>query len=57
MDLVTGLLFSEGKNTIFVIINRLTREHYFVPCFIRNNKTLAKKTARMITCYIYPFYN
>jgi hypothetical protein len=56
MDFVTSLSLSESKNIIFVVINRLTKEHYFIPCFAREKGTLAEETTRMIICYIYLLY-
>jgi hypothetical protein len=56
MDFVTSLSLSKGKNIIFVVVDRLTKKRYFIPCFIREKGTSVKETARMITCYIYPLY-
>jgi hypothetical protein len=56
MDFITGLPLSEGKNAIFVVVNRLTKEHYFIPCFAREKGTSVKETTRMIICYIYLLY-
>jgi hypothetical protein len=56
MDFITSLFLSKGKNVIFVVINRLIKERYFIPCFAREKGTLTKETTRMITCYIYPLY-
>jgi hypothetical protein len=56
MDFVTSLFLSKGKNVIFVVVNRLTKEYYFIPCFTREKGTSIKETARMIICYIYLLY-
>jgi hypothetical protein len=56
MDFVTSLFLSEGKNIIFVVVNRLIKEHYFIPCFTREKETLVKETTRMIIYYIYLLY-
>jgi hypothetical protein len=56
MDFVTSLSLSEGKNIIFVVVNRLTKEYYFIPCFTKEKKTLVKETTRIIICYIYLLY-
>jgi hypothetical protein len=56
MDFVTGLPLSESKDIIFVVVNRLTKKHYFVPYFAVEKKTLAKETTCIITCYIYLLY-
>jgi hypothetical protein len=53
MDFVISLFLSKGKNVIFVIINRLTKKRYFIPCFTGEKGTSAKETARMIIYYIY----
>jgi hypothetical protein len=56
MDFITSLSLSKGKNIIFVVVNRLTKERYFIPCFAREKKTLAKETTCMIIYYIYSLY-
>jgi hypothetical protein len=56
MDFVTSLPLSKGKNAIFVVVNRLIKEYYFILCFAREKKTLVKETARIIICYIYLLY-
>jgi phenylpyruvate tautomerase PptA (4-oxalocrotonate tautomerase family) len=56
MDFVTSLFLSKGKNIIFVVVNRLTKEHYFILCFTREKRTLVKETTRMIIYYIYLLY-
>ena len=32
MDFVTGLQWSQGRNTIWVVIEHLTKVRHFVPC-------------------------
>jgi hypothetical protein len=56
MDFVTSLFLSEGKNIIFVVVDRLTKERYFIPCFAREKGTSAKETICIIICYIYLLY-
>jgi hypothetical protein len=56
MDFVTSLPLSKSKNIIFVVVDRLTKERYFILCFAGEKGTSAKETTRMITCYIYPLY-
>jgi hypothetical protein len=56
MDFVISLSLSKSKNVIFVVVNRLTKECYFISCFAREKGTLAKETTRMIICYIYLLY-
>jgi hypothetical protein len=56
MDFVTSLFLFENKNIIFVVVNRLTKERYFIPYFAGEKGTSAKETTYMITCYIYLLY-
>jgi hypothetical protein len=56
MDFIISLLLSKSKNVIFVVVNRLTKKRYFIPCFAREKGTLAKETTRIIICYIYLLY-
>jgi hypothetical protein len=56
MDFVTSLLLSKGKNIIFVVVDRLIKKRYFIPCFTREKGTSAEETARMIIYYIYLLY-
>jgi hypothetical protein len=56
MDFVTSLSLSENKNVIFVVVNRLIKEYYFIPCFAGEKGTLTKETTCMIICYIYLLY-
>jgi hypothetical protein len=39
-----------------MVVNRLTKECYFISCFAGEKGTLAKETTRMIICYIYLLY-
>jgi transposase InsO family protein len=32
MDYITDLSFANGKNSIFVVVNRLTKMAHFIPC-------------------------
>jgi hypothetical protein len=56
IDFVISLPLSESKNVIFVVVNRLIKEYYFIPCFAREKGISAKETTRMIICYIYLLY-
>jgi hypothetical protein len=56
MDFVISLFLSKGKNIIFVVVDRLIKEYYFILCFTREKGTLAKETTCIIICYIYLLY-
>jgi len=48
MDFVIDLPESEGYNAILIVINRLSKERYYIPCSTKENGTGTEATARMI---------
>lgn len=44
MDFITGLPESEGKNAICTIIDRLTKERHYVPCYWGEDGTSTEET-------------
>jgi hypothetical protein len=48
MDFVTGLSISEGHNAILVIVDRLSKEHYYIPYTAVEEGTNLEETARIL---------
>jgi transposase InsO family protein len=50
MDYITDLSFANGKNSIFVVVNRLTKMAHFIPC---TKTILGEETIKLFIDNIY----
>ena len=48
LDFVTGLPPSNSYNAVLIVINRLTKERYYIPCTTDKNGTTTEATAYLL---------
>ena len=48
MNFITDLLKSKDKNIILIIINHLSKKHYYVFCSTNNNNISVKQTVKIM---------
>ena len=56
MDFIVGLPQFEGYNAIFVVVNRLTKERYYILYIITNKGTLVENTIEILINEVFRLY-
>lgn len=54
---MTGLLPSNGYNTVLIVIDQLTKEKYYISCTTDKNGTIAEATACLLLNNVWKFYD
>ena len=56
LNFVTGLPISNSYNTILMVVDRLTKKKYYIPCTINKNGITTKATAQLLLQNVWKLY-
>ena len=56
MNFIVGLLLSQDHNVIWVVIDRLIKKRYYVPCTTKNNNTSIENIIEMLIREVFRLY-
>jgi len=56
MDFVTGLPLCEDMDAILMVVDRLSKERYYIPCKAGDEGTTSEQTAKLLYKYVWKYY-